>query len=101
MHGHLPIWSTQCYNNAKSTCHRKGENAELSKRYELIAFDLDGTLGQHKTPISDKHLELLRNLKRYQLVIAGAGTCQRIYNQVRSSPLTFWEATACSSPPLP
>ncbi|MDI9459198.1 MAG: HAD hydrolase family protein, partial [Bacillota bacterium] len=60
----------------------------MSKRYELIAFDLDGTLGQHKTPISDKHLELLRNLKeRYQLVIAGAGTCQRIYNQVREFPI--------------
>lgn len=72
----------------KSTCHRKGENAELSKRYELIAFDLDGTLGEHKTPISDRHLELLRNLKeRYQLVIAGAGTCQRIYNQVREFPI--------------
>ena len=60
----------------------------MKKRYELIAFDVDGTLTQHKTPISDRHFELLGHLKeRYQLIIVAAGTCERVHKQLRQFPI--------------
>ena len=55
---------------------------------KLIAFDLDGTLTQHKTPLEKEPRETLFWLKEnYKLVMAGAGQCQRIFNQMEKFPI--------------
>ena len=55
---------------------------------KLIAFDLDGTLTQHKTPISDENRAILdRLVEKYKLVMVGAGQCMRIYKQMREYPI--------------
>lgn len=57
-------------------------------KIKLIAFDLDGTLTQHKTPLSPEHREILTRLsKKYKLLMAGAGMCQRIFNQMEKFPI--------------
>lgn len=49
----------------------------------LIAMDLDGTLTQHKSSPDRQCIEALNDLvKRYQLLIVGAGGCGRIYKQL-------------------
>ena len=58
------------------------------KKIKLVAFDLDGTLTQHKTPLSAEHREILTQLsKKYKLLMAGAGMCQRIFNQMEKFPI--------------
>jgi len=58
------------------------------KKIKLIAFDLDGTLTQHKTPLSAEHREILTRLsKKYKLLMAGAGMCMRIFNQMEQFPI--------------
>ena len=58
------------------------------KKIKLIAFDLDGTLTQHKTPLSAEHREILTKLsKKYKLLMAGAGMCMRIFNQMELFPI--------------
>ena len=43
---------------------------------KAFAFDLDGTLTQHKTPLDDKNRAVLEKLaERYTLLMVGAGTC--------------------------
>ncbi len=55
---------------------------------KLIAFDLDGTLTQHKTKLSDKNRNVLDRLAaKYSLVMVGAGQCMRIYNQMNEYPI--------------
>ena len=55
---------------------------------KLIAFDLDGTLTQHKTPLDDKNRTVLDRLSRkYRLVMVGAGQCMRVYNQMGEYPI--------------
>ena len=55
---------------------------------KLIAFDLDGTLTQHKTPLSPEHRAVLDALaKKYRLLMAGAGMCRRIFNQMGGYPI--------------
>lgn len=55
---------------------------------KLIAFDLDGTLTQHKTPLSVRHKDILEKLsERYRLVMVGAGACRRIYEQMNRFPI--------------
>lgn len=55
---------------------------------KLIAFDLDGTLTQHKTPLDEKNRAVLSALaKKYKLVMAGAGQCRRIFNQMNAFPI--------------
>lgn len=50
---------------------------------KLIAFDLDGTLTQHRTPLGDKNRKVLEELgKRYNLVMLGAGGAERIFSQL-------------------
>lgn len=54
----------------------------------LIAFDLDGTLTQHKTPLSRENRETLDRLgERYRLVMVGAGQCRRIFDQMGRYPI--------------
>ena len=57
-------------------------------KIKLVAFDLDGTLTQHKTPLSEEHKAVLDALgKKYKLLMAGAGMCHRIFNQMNQYPI--------------
>lgn len=57
-------------------------------KIKLVAFDLDGTLTQHKTPLSEEHRQVLDALgKKYKLLMSGAGMCQRIFNQMNQYPI--------------
>lgn len=65
-------------------------NEAFSQENEIkvVAFDLDGTLTQHRTPIEDENIKLLSALsERYKLIIVGAGNCRRIFEQVRRFPI--------------
>ncbi len=56
--------------------------------YKLIAFDLDGTLTQHRTPLEEKNRSVLERLaKKYQLLMVGAGACLRIFGQMDGFPI--------------
>lgn len=51
-------------------------------------MDLDGTLTQHKTPLSAEHRAVLTELsKKYKLLMAGAGQVMRIFNQLEQFPI--------------
>lgn len=53
------------------------------KNKKLIAFDLDGTLTQHKTPLDENNRAILTKLaKKYKLIMVGAGQCERIFKQM-------------------
>jgi HAD superfamily hydrolase (TIGR01484 family) len=55
---------------------------------KVFAFDLDGTLTQHKTPLDDKNRAVLEKLaERYTLLMVGAGGCMRIHNQLGGFPM--------------
>ncbi len=55
---------------------------------KLIAFDLDGTLTQHKTQLEPANYETLVALsKKYKLLMAGAGACMRIFKQMNEFPI--------------
>lgn len=55
---------------------------------KVIAMDLDGTLTQHKTPLSKEHREILTKLsKDYKLLMVGAGQVMRIFNQLEQFPI--------------
>ena len=55
---------------------------------KLVAFDLDGTLTQHKTPLSAENRAVLDRLaEKYSLVMVGAGQCMRIFNQMNQYPI--------------
>ena len=55
---------------------------------KLIAFDLDGTLTQHKTPLSEETRAILDRLaEKYTLLMVGAGRCERIFSQMNNYPI--------------
>ena len=56
---------------------------------KLIAFDLDGTLTQHKSTLSDEMRSTLDTLRASgrQLLMVGAGACRRIFNQMGAYPI--------------
>ncbi len=55
---------------------------------KLLAFDLDGTLTQHKTKLSEEYRAFLFKLsEKYTLVMVGAGKSDRIFNQMDSFPI--------------
>ena len=56
---------------------------------KVFAFDLDGTLTEHRTWITDENLALLDGLKRdgFRLMILGAGQARRIFTQLREYPM--------------
>lgn len=57
-------------------------------KIKLIAFDLDGTLTQHKSPLGEENRKVLEALsKKYKLLMAGAGMCNRIFNQMGKFPI--------------
>jgi len=60
---------------------------DISK-IKLIAFDLDGTLTQHKSPLSQQNRDVLLALaKKYKLLMVGAGMCRRIFEQMGRFPI--------------
>ena len=62
-----------------------------ASKIKLVAFDLDGTLTQHKTPLSPEHRAVLDALgKKYQLLMLGAGMCHRIFNQMGRYPIDIY-----------
>jgi len=55
---------------------------------KVIAFDLDGTLTQHKSKLAPQNREVLEKLsKKYKLLMVGAGQCQRIFDQMEHFPI--------------
>ena len=55
---------------------------------KLIAFDLDGTITQHRSPLTEKNKRVLDALSvRYKLLMVGAGQCMRIFNQLLEYPI--------------
>lgn len=55
---------------------------------KAFAFDLDGTLTQHKTSLDGKNRHILERLaKDYMLLMVGAGNCMRIHNQLGGFPM--------------
>ena len=55
---------------------------------KLIAFDLDGTLTQHKSPLDADNRNMLSALaEKYHLLMLGAGSCERIYHQMGEFPI--------------
>lgn len=64
------------------------ETTEMYNNIKVIAMDLDGTLTQHKTPLSKEHREILFELsKKYKLLMVGAGQVMRIFNQLEAFPI--------------
>lgn len=60
----------------------------MTNRTKLIAFDLDGTLTQHKSPLSAESRALLDRLsQKYRLLMVGAGACMRIHLQMERYPI--------------
>ena len=56
--------------------------------YQLIAFDLDGTLTQHRTKLGPENRAVLDKLKeKYHLIMIGAGACMRIFGQMNEYPI--------------
>ena len=55
---------------------------------KLVAFDLDGTLTQHKEPLGEENRRVLDALaQRYRLVMVGAGQAGRIFRQMSGYPM--------------
>ncbi len=63
-------------------------NPALHTKIRLIAFDLDGTLTQHKSTLEPENRAVLDRLsKRYKLLMVGAGRCRRIFDQMEQYPI--------------
>ena len=57
-------------------------------KIRLMAFDLDGTLTQHKTKLCGENRKVLDALgKKYKLLMVGAGACGRIFAQMEHYPI--------------
>ena len=57
-------------------------------KIKVIALDLDGTLTQHKQPLSPEARATLTALsEKYKLLMVGAGQVQRIFNQMEHFPV--------------
>lgn len=60
----------------------------MSNKIKLVAFDLDGTLTQHKSPLGDENRAVLDKLsEKYRLLMVGAGSAMRIFNQMGQYPI--------------
>ena len=59
-----------------------------ARKIKLVAFDLDGTLTQHKSKLEAENRAVLDALrKKYRLLMVGAGTCARIFAQMENYPI--------------
>lgn len=60
----------------------------MKTEIKAIAFDLDGTLSQHKQHLPEANKAALNALaKKYKLVMVGAGAVMRIFNQMERFPI--------------
>lgn len=60
----------------------------MYENIKVIAMDLDGTLTQHKTPLSQIQRDTLTKLsQKYKLLMVGAGQVMRIFNQLEQFPI--------------
>ena len=60
----------------------------------LVAMDLDATLTQHKTPLSDTNRIALDRLgEKYDLLMVGGGGAERIHRQMGDYPIAILGAT--------
>ena len=60
----------------------------VHNKLKLLVLDLDGTLTQHKCEMDDRCRSILDELAAcYQLLILGAGSCERIYKQTGDYPI--------------
>lgn len=58
------------------------------EKIKLVAFDLDGTVTQHKSQIEEENKRLFERLsEKYKLLMVGAGACLRIFNQLNKFPI--------------
>ena len=63
----------------------------MVKDIKLLAFDLDGTLTQHKTQLEQKCRDLLNELSlKYRLLMVCAGGCERVYKQMNKFPIDIF-----------
>ncbi len=70
--------------NSEKIHHITEQNMTL----KLLAFDLDGTLTQHRSPLDEKNRAILDRLrKKYRLLMIGAGACMRIFKQMNEYPI--------------
>lgn len=59
-----------------------------TEKIKVIAMDLDGTLTQHKQPMSKACYDTLVALEnKYKLLMVGAGQVYRIFNQMERFPI--------------
>ncbi len=57
-------------------------------KIKLVAFDLDGTITQHKQHMIPENKAALDALRaKYKLVMVGAGQVRRIFNQMEQYPI--------------
>jgi len=60
----------------------------MYSKIKVVAMDLDGTLTQHRSPLSPEHRALLEKLrKKYKLLMVGAGQVMRIFHQMEQFPI--------------
>lgn len=58
------------------------------EKIKVIAMDLDGTLTQHKQPMTPRCRQTLEALsQKYKLLMVGAGQVYRIFNQMEHFPI--------------
>ena len=58
------------------------------KNIKLVAFDLDGTITQHKQPMCPENRAALTVLsQKYKLIMVGAGQVMRVFNQMEGFPI--------------
>ncbi len=59
-----------------------------AEKIKVVAMDLDGTLTQHKQPLTPENRAALEALAaRYSLLMVGAGQISRIFNQLEKFPI--------------
>lgn len=66
------------------------QGKKLKKQKRLICFDLDGTVTNHKTPMTPENkavLDKLMSMPEYKVIMVGAGNARRIYNQMGEYPI--------------
>lgn len=60
----------------------------MNRKIKLVAFDLDGTLTQHKSPLEPENRAVLEALgEKYRLLMVGAGSALRIFRQLGGFPI--------------
>jgi HAD superfamily hydrolase (TIGR01484 family) len=60
----------------------------MNQKIKVIAMDLDGTLTQHRSPLTKEHRDTLTRLsQQYKLLMVGAGQALRIFGQLEQFPI--------------